>query len=147
MKKHHALSEVNQSTDSLPVVNANLSQGIDQDEIDLRALFRIMVRFRRLIASIFFVVLLTSLIITLLLRPMYSSSVSLEVNTTGRSIVKFQNVESQDLGTREYIQTQSKILNSDVVAKEVIEKLELIKNPEFNGKSSQRGLVVCSFDT
>lgn len=113
----------------------------DEDEIDLRALWQIVLRYRKLIGLIFTVMVVTSLIITLLLRPMYTATVSLEINTSGRNIVKFQNVENQDLGSHEYIGTQSKILASTAVAKEVIRSLALTKEPEFNGELKQRGLI------
>ena len=129
------------SQSNVQVFDSNYANNEDEDEIDLRALWRIVRRYRRLIGVIFSVVVFTAFLVTLLLRPMYQSVVTLEVNTTGRSIVKFQNVESQDLGTREYIQTQSKILNSDAVAEKVVRELELVTNPEFNGQLSQRGLI------
>ena len=117
--------QANQSN-GMQVYDPNLRGVNDDDEIDLRALWQIAVRYRKLIALIFSVVVVTAVIISLLLRPMYEATVSIELNTSGRSIVKFQNVENQDLGTREYIQTQSNILESDPVAKEVIRQLDLI---------------------
>ena len=120
-----------------PYQNGN----IDEDEIDLRALWRTVLRYRKLISVITLLVIITTLLITVLLRPMYQATISLEVNTSGRSIVKFQNVENQDLGTSEYIQTQSKILNSSAVAQKVIENLDLVNEPEFNGEFKQRGLL------
>jgi len=112
-----------------------------EDEVDLRALWRVILRYRKVIALILCVFVISALLISLLLRPMYQAVVSIEVNTSGRNLVKFQNVESQDLGTREYIQTQTKIINSDAVAMEVIRRLDLLNNPEFNGRLNQRGVV------
>jgi len=125
---------------SLKVFDPNQINQTDEDEIDLRALWRIFLRYRKLIGGIFLVLVVTALAISLLLRPMYKSTVSLELNTSSRSIVKFQNVESEDLGTREYIETQSNILNSDAVALKVIDELNLVDELEFNGGISQRGL-------
>ncbi len=125
----------------LALYDENRVRPHDEDEIDLRALWRIVVRYRKLIGLIFAVVVVTALVITLLMRPMYTAIVSLEINTSGRNLVKFQNVESQDLGSREYIATQSKILGSAAVAKEVVERLELTSEPEFNGELTQRGLI------
>ena len=116
-------------------------RSVDEDEIDLRALWRIVVRYRKLIGLIFLVVVVTALLITLLMRPVYKATVSMELNTSGRNLVKFQNVENQDLGSREYITTQSKILGSDAVATEVVKNLNLINDPEFSGKLTQRGLM------
>jgi len=129
------------SSDALQVYGPDNASFADEDEIDLRALWRIVVRYRQLIAIIFTVVVFTALLISLLLRPMYEATVSIELNTSGRNIVKFQNVENQDLTSREYIQTQSKILSSSAVAKKAIDELDLTSQPEFNGQFSQRGLL------
>lgn len=123
------------------VYDESLTSRVDEDEIDLRALWRILVRYRKLIGLIFAVILLTSLVITMLMRPMYTATVSLEINTSGRNLVKFQNLENQDLGSSEYISTQTKILGSSTVASEVVKSLGLTKEPEFNGGLTQRGLV------
>jgi len=123
------------------VYDDNLVRTNDEDEIDLRALWRIVVRYRKLIGLIFLVTVVTALMITLLMRPMYTATVFLEINTSGRNLVKFQNVESQDLGSREYITTQSKILGSSAIAEQVVKNLDLINEPEFNGKLKQRGLL------
>jgi len=138
---HFPVTQKKHTADSIQVFDPNQINNVDEDEIDLRALWRIVLRYRRLIGAVFSLVIITAVLITLLLRPMYESTVSLEVNTTGRSIVKFQNVESQDLGTREYLQTQSKILSSAAVAEKVIKELGLAQEPEFNGQFTQRGLV------
>ena len=142
-----------ENSSQLPMPHSNNSSGvaiydpnlnassIEDDEIDLRSLWRIVLRYKRLIGLILSVIVITTLLITLLMRPMYTGSVSLEVNTSGRSLVKFQNVENQDLGSREYIATQSKILGSSAVANEVISKLNLIEDPEFNGQLTQRGFL------
>jgi len=122
------------------VYDENLVRPVDEDEIDLRALWRIVVRYRKLIGLIFSVLVVTALMITLLMRPMYTATVSLEVNTSSRNLVKFQNVENQDLGSREYITTQSRILDSSAVASQVVKNLDLVNVPEFNGKLTQRGL-------
>lgn len=132
----------NGSSNGVAVYDPNLNaSSIEDDEIDLRSLWRIVLRYKKLIGLILAVVVVTTLLITLLMRPMYTASVSLEVNTSGRSLVKFQNVENQDLGSREYISTQSKILGSAAVAREVITKIDLINNPEFNGELTQRGFL------
>lgn len=126
---------------SVAIYDESRVRSVDEDEIDLRALWRIVLRYRKLIGLILAVIVVTSLIVTLLMRPMYTASVSLEINTSGRNLVKFQNVESQDLGSREYITTQAKILGSASVSEEVVKRLDLINEPEFNGGLTQRGLL------
>jgi len=121
--------------------DGNYERVVDEDEIDLRALWRTVMRFKKLIATIFVMVVLSALVVTLLMRPTYTASILMEVNTGGRNLVKFQNLEEQDNNAREYLITQSKILESDAVARKVIDNLELEKEPEFTGELSQRGLL------
>lgn len=111
------------------------------DEIDLRQLWRTVMRFKRMIISIFLLFLTTALVISLLLRPTYTSSTLLEINTSGRNLVKFQSLEDTDSNAREFMVTQSNLLKSDAVADEVVEKINLSNEPEFNGELRQRGLL------
>ena len=126
---------------SVAVYDPNINPSFDEDEIDLRALWRVVMRYRKLIGIIFAFVVVTVLLITLMMRPMYTASVSMEINTSGRNLVKFQNLENQDPAAREFIATQAKILASETVASEVIKRLNLIDEPEFNGDMKQRGLL------
>jgi capsular exopolysaccharide synthesis family protein len=112
-----------------------------EDEIDLREIWAILVKHRWTIATFFGVVLVTTVIATLLMRPVYKASAMIEVLPESRSLIKFQNVEQADFQPREYVETQANILRSDSVAKSVIERLDLEKNPEINGTESQRGFV------
>jgi len=111
------------------------------DEIDLREIWSILRKHRWTIATFFGVVLLTTVIATLLMRPVYKASAMIEVLPESRSLVKFQNVEQADLQPREYVETQANILQSDSVAKAVIDRLDLKQNAEINGTESQRGFV------
>ncbi len=114
---------------------------IDEDEIDLRALWRIVLRYKKLIALIFFVIVLTALVITLLMRPMYTASASLEINTSGRSLVSFDNVQDQNVRDWRYLSTQTQVLWSYALAEQVVKNLDLVNEPEFNGELKQRGLM------
>ncbi len=128
------------SDTSLSVFDPNSHRTRD-DEIDLRALWQTVLRYRKLIGFIFSIVVLTALLITLLMRPMYTATVSLEINTSGRNLVKFQNLENQGAESQDYIATQAKILESASVANKVVTDLKLIDHPEFNGELTQRGLL------
>jgi capsular exopolysaccharide synthesis family protein len=72
------------------------------------------------------------------MRPVYTASAQLELNTTGRSVVKFNKLETENLGQGRYLQTQLTILESRAIAAEVVDRLDLVNNPEFDGRISQR---------
>ena len=70
----------NSGSQNVAIYDESRVRPLDEDEIDLRALWRIVLRYRKLIGLILSVVVVTSLIVTLLMRPMYTASVSLEIN-------------------------------------------------------------------
>ena len=112
-----------------------------EGDIGLREFYCIAIRYKHLIAAIFIATIAVALLLSLIVRPLYQAEVSLALNTSGRSVVKFQNLESQDLSTREYIQTQLNILSSSIVAENVVRKLNLMSEPEFNGEKESLGLI------
>lgn len=112
----------------------------NDDEIDLREIWRIIVKHRRTILLFTTIVLITTLFATLMLRPVYRATTLIEITPNSHGMVKFQNVEENDLQPLEYRETQTKILQSESVAQAVIDKHNLLDHPEFNGKLQQRGL-------
>ena len=142
MNPNQLPAHYNTASTAATVYDPNSNVRFDEDEIDLRALWRVIMRYRKLIAIVFAFAVLTTLLMTMMMRPMYTASVSMEVNTSGRNLVKFQNLESQNPAAREFIATQSKILASNAVAIDVIDRLNLTDQPEFNGGMTQRGIVI-----
>jgi len=139
----------NESVHNLPVLNQRSNRELalyDDDlnrppiegELDMRALWRVLVRYRRLMSLIFVTVVVAAMATTMMKREIYSASALLEINTAGRNIVKFQNVQSEEISASEHLSTQSRILASKAVAEEVIRRLDLIDDPELSGKIRQR---------
>ena len=126
---------------SLAVYEAGSSADYSQDDIDLRALWRVIVRYRRLIVFLFCVILGLALLAHKVQRPVYSASGLIEINTGGRNLVKFQNLETERISSREHLSTQAKILSSKALAREVVAKLNLANESEFNGATKQRSLA------
>lgn len=126
---------------SLVVYDANANQGLADDEIDLRSLWRIVTRYRKLIILMFLIVLGVAAVTNTLKRPEYTASGLLEINTGGRNLVKFQNLETERISSREHISTQTKILSSKALAEEVVSRLSLDEVPEFTGGLKQRNFI------
>ncbi|MFC1681030.1 exopolysaccharide transport family protein [Pseudomonadota bacterium] len=111
------------------------------DEIDLRKLWRIVSKYRWTIIAVFLISVVTTGIVSLLTQPVYRASALIEVQPD-RSIVKFQNLDQQNLTDREYLTTQMNILSSESVSNAVIDGMDLPKDPEFNGEFAERGLSI-----
>ncbi len=123
---------------ALTTYDPGASELDSEDDIDLRALWRVVMRYRRLVLLVFVIVVGVGVLAHKLQRPVYTASGLIEINTGGRNLVKFQNLETERVSSREHLSTQAKILSSKALAKEVVLKLNLADAPEFNGRVKQR---------
>ncbi|MEA3292342.1 MAG: polysaccharide biosynthesis tyrosine autokinase, partial [Pseudomonadota bacterium] len=114
---------------------------VPDDEIDLRELWRVITKHKGTIFTVLTLVLATTVIATLLMRPVYRAEALLEIKPDSGRMVKFQSLEQADYQPLEYKTTQQNILQSDSVAEAVIEDLDLAENPEMTGDLAQRGFV------
>ena len=113
----------------------------DEPELDLHSLFRVVLRYRKLILSVFLLVFGAAILSLLIQRPMYTATATLELNTQGRNVVKLNAVQSENMGSHRYVSTQIKVLESRSVAGEVVDRLGLTKEREFNGQLTQRSIL------
>ena len=102
------------------------------DEIDLRDYLDVIIRRKWLIGCVLFVVFVTTLIVTLAMTPIYKATGRLEFNLQPPKITKFEDMAVPQTQTREFMNTQTKLLTSDSLAWRVIENLDLVENPDFN---------------
>lgn len=102
------------------------------DEIDLRDYLDVIIRRKWLIGSVLFVVFVTTMIVTLAMTPIYKATGRLEFNLQPPKVTKFEDMVVPQTQTREFMNTQTKLLTSDSLAWRVIETLDLVNNPDFN---------------
>ncbi len=114
---------------------------IPEDEIDLREIWKVLTKHKGLIFAIFSLFLITTIVATLLMRPIYRAEALIEIKPDVKSMVKFESLEQSNFQPLEYKTTQQNIITSNSVATAVIDKLELQKNPEINGTLDQRGFM------
>jgi len=132
-KVHHG----HQLTVHDPYANAY----VPEDEIDLREIWKVISKRKGLIFTIFSLFLITTIVATLLMRPIYRAEALIEIKPNVKSMVKFDSLEQSNFQPMEYKTTQQNIISSNSVAVAVIDKLELEKNPEINGTLDQRGFM------
>jgi uncharacterized protein involved in exopolysaccharide biosynthesis len=100
----------------------------DDDEIDLRELWQVIVRRKWLILSIALLVFILSLVITFLMTPIYRASTTLQIDPENQNVLKYDiQVQSQATSTnaKDFYQTQYELLKSNTLANRVIEQLAL----------------------
>ena len=114
---------------------------IDSDDINLLDLWRVIKKYKWTIFAFFLLVTATTLVLTLLMRPVYSATALIEVKPDKGTMVKFQNIETETVETTQFLETQVNILKSKAIAEAVIKKLDLASNPEINGDLKQRSIL------
>ncbi len=112
----------------------------DDDEIDLRAYWRVLQRRRWVIASVFAAAVILTLLITLRQTKIYAATTSLIIDLDAPRVLKQDQVaDVVDSGvgnflmSKEYYETQYKVITSRAVAQRVVNKLQLARDPRFLG--------------
>jgi succinoglycan biosynthesis transport protein ExoP len=77
-------------------------------------------------------------IATFKMMPVYEAAARVEVDKESQSMLPFQQVDSYDefMDMENYIETQSKILQSETLALQTIKSLDLGRYPEFGGTAN-----------
>ena len=102
-----------------------------EKQIDLREYLRILIKRRWIIATIFTVLVLTVAVNTFTAMPIYEATARIIIEKENPNLMSIQEVMGVDSTGTDYYQTQYKIIESRIVAREVIRKLDLENSPEF----------------
>ncbi|MDC5817868.1 GumC family protein [Vibrio europaeus] len=90
----------------------------------------------RLTSIVCFTILCTAIAVLIVLSttPTYTATSTLLIESSQKKAISIEEVVGIDTTAKEYYLTQFEILKSNQVSKRVIEKLNLVENPEFNSK-------------
>ena len=103
-----------------------------EDGPDLRAYWRIFQKRRWTILSILLVTFASVLIVTIKEKPVYRANALLEIEKENPNIPTVQELFQLEDVSDNYLETQYKVLQSDTLARRVIEELRLNQVKEFN---------------
>ncbi|MDY0042196.1 MAG: polysaccharide biosynthesis tyrosine autokinase [Desulforhabdus sp.] len=103
-----------------------------EDAVDLRDYLDVVLRRKWLILTVLVGVFVTTLVVSLTMKPVFKASGGLELSPQEARVTKFEDVVATQLQTREFIQTQVKLLQSGSLATRVIERLNLAEHSIFN---------------
>jgi succinoglycan biosynthesis transport protein ExoP len=102
--------------------------------------YLIVVR-KHLVLSLTFLLTLVSVvaIATFKMKPVYVATARVEIDRDSSSVLPFQSGQGGDYwyDTDNFIETQSKVLQSDTLALETIKSLQLWKYPEFRASAAE----------
>lgn len=122
--------------------NKTVTAPADDDSIDLREYWRILVKRRWMILSLFFLVVLATGAATQLQVPEYRSTAMVLIEPEASQILAFQDFDQTSGRTSaEYRASQYEILESRSLAEAVIRAEGLQDHPELSGEIRQRSVV------
>jgi succinoglycan biosynthesis transport protein ExoP len=103
----------------------------EEEGLDLRAYWRSIHKRRWTIISVLSVVFTLVLIATVKQKPVYRAKAMVEIEQENRNIVTVQELFQVESVSDSYLETQYKILQSDSLARQVIDQLHLDQVKEF----------------
>ncbi|HEY9143528.1 MAG TPA: GumC family protein, partial [Arenimonas sp.] len=102
------------------------SDSADSDEIDLLSYWRILVKRRWTVLGAAGIVLVTALVGTLLMTPIYRATTSLQIDRDTIKVVEVEGLSQMEgAGDRDFYQTQYELLQSRALAERVASQLGL----------------------
>ncbi|MBV1901391.1 MAG: hypothetical protein KUG56_06940, partial [Kordiimonadaceae bacterium] len=118
---------------SQQAANAAFQSAVEEDVIDIRALLTTLWRRRWVILNTTIFLVAITLIIVVQLVPRYTAESLLAIESRKSSVVDLEAVMS-GLGTDvAAIKTEIDVLQSRRLAGKLVDTLQLVKDPEFNG--------------
>ncbi|OED48299.1 hypothetical protein ACH42_02415 [Endozoicomonas sp. (ex Bugula neritina AB1)] len=106
--------------------------GQDEDIISLREIFHVLTTHRWAIIGFTLATTLIAALVVFSLTPVYQATAVLQIEQEQAKVVSIEEVYGIDGGGDSYLNTQFEVLKSRGVLEKVVEKLNLINNPEFN---------------
>jgi len=101
-------------------------------EVHLRDYYRVILKRRWTVISIFVIMVSTVTIVTFSMEPVYRASSQLRIERDNPNVVSIQEVLAVDAASTDYYQTQYEILKSDNLARRVVNRIELATYPEIS---------------
>ncbi|MBL0231928.1 MAG: polysaccharide biosynthesis tyrosine autokinase [Moraxellaceae bacterium] len=114
----------------------NLSSQQD-DTIDSRHYWRVLMRFKWGIIGLAIAVTLAAVFFVSAMRPVYKAAVTLLIEQKqGKTLTSLDDVYGSDITGTEYLQTQFEILKSRELAARVVTDLNIAQHPDYIFKAS-----------
>ncbi len=101
-----------------------------EEEVHLRDYINVIIKRKWYIAMFLLSSIITTMAITLMMAPVYKSTVVIKIDREDPNILSFKGVEITKPGP-DYYTTQYELIKSRTLAEKVIKRLELHKNKDF----------------
>lgn len=107
-------------------------QFTQEEVIDIRQYFNVLLNYKWRILLFSIMVTAITLLFVLSMRSEYTARATILIESTQAKAVSIEEVYGLDTKSQEYYLTQIEILKSDTIAQEVIQRLGLATDPEFD---------------
>lgn len=115
---------------------------MDDETIDLKELWRVVVKRRWTIISVASIIVAAAILMTLLIIPEYRATTQLQINPPGNSqILAYEDFTAEQTRYQEYLNTQTQIMRSRGVVEAVVRNQDVADNPNLNGEVRQRNIL------
>jgi len=111
----------------------------DDDAIDLREYWQILLRRRRTVFTVLGVAVVIALLYTFLATPIYRGTLLLQIDRQDSKVLNYQTLTSdqQSGDAKDFYETQYELLKSRSLARRVIDQLGLESSPELAGNAGK----------
>ncbi len=139
----HALKPVSEPSGQLVPYDPRTSVPDEDDSIDLREYWRILVKRKSLILAVLAIVVAATFMATKLQVPEYRATTSVMINMPSQtSMLAIQDYEKPSWGRyQEFMPTQMQVLTSRALSEEVVRREGLENHPQLSGDIRQRSLI------
>jgi capsular exopolysaccharide synthesis family protein len=134
-RRARALVERRETALSTHLAQDWLADEEDDDSINLRAYWAVIMRRKWTVLTFFAIVVVAAMTATYLTTPIYRASTTLQIDAEEAKIVQFEGVTSggqTSWDTTEYMRTQQEVLKSRATAERVVNELNMTEHPAFN---------------
>ncbi len=138
------LQAVSARGQELTVYDPSVQQVEEDETIDLREYWRILVKRKWTVLGVAVIVVTAALLSSLLMVPEYRSTARIELNPESARILNYQDFAPEQQGwnaTSIFFSTQFEIMRSSALAQRVIRDEQVQNHPELLGEIRQRSLL------
>ena len=142
--RHLRPVEPGQPGQMVPYDPFQAQQHEEDDTIDLREYWRILVKRKWMVFSVLAIITVATLLSTILMIPVYRSTATVQITPPNSQILEYADFSSEGTGylaQQQFYTTQYEILRSRDLAESVVRTEGVEEHPELTGEIRQRSLT------
>src|SRR5260370_38083514 len=128
-------------TEFLRPIGSGIYEVLPSQESPLRESMRVLIKRKWMVAAVIVGIFMAVAVASLRQTPIYEASGQIVVNKADPNLITFKDsAPVMDYYDQSDLDTEVRILQSDLMALQVIRQLNLDKRPEFGGHSDQKSV-------